>query len=253
MPPSGLTCTFPLRLGRSTEHPVYAADRALRHVTDSRPTAPDAQRFRFAVVVGVRLRVIVHNAAVDENEFWTIVEEARAGLGDDRDNGEALAEALVQRLVAGPADIIAGFGRRLDRLHDALYRWDVWAAAYLIGGGCSDDSFMDFRAGVIALGREWYERVLASPDALADHPVIRRAAAEEDDEAVFAEAMLYADGKAMEQLTGDEHAYDNILDEAGQDPGRDPFADPAGEDFDFDDDAEMHRRLPRLAALYLPA
>ncbi|WP_406036358.1 DUF4240 domain-containing protein [Micromonospora sp. NBC_00898] len=190
---------------------------------------------------------------MDENEFWTIVEEARAGLGDDRDNGEALAEALVQRLVAGPADIIAGFGRRLDRLHDALYRWDVWAAAYLIGGGCSDDSFMDFRAGVIALGREWYERVLASPDALADHPVIRRAAAEEDDEAVFAEAMLYADGKAMEQLTGDEHAYDNILDEAGQDPGRDPFADPAGEDFDFDDDAEMHRRLPRLAALYLPA
>ncbi|MEU1251459.1 DUF4240 domain-containing protein [Micromonospora arida] len=41
--------------------------------------------------------------------------------------------------------------------------WDVWAAAYLIGGGCSDDSFIDFRAGVIALGREWYERVLASP------------------------------------------------------------------------------------------
>jgi hypothetical protein len=197
--------------------------------------------------------VIVHNAAVDENEFWTIVEEARAGLGDDRDNGEALAEALVQRLAAGPADIIADFGRGLDRLHDALYRWDVWAAAYLIGGGCSDDSFMDFRAGVIALGREWYERVLASPDALADHPVIRRAAAEEDDEAVFAEPMLYVASEAIEQLTGDEHAYDNILDEAGQNPDRDPFADPAGEDFDFDDDAEMRRRLPRLAALYLPA
>lgn len=202
------------------------------------------------MVVG--LLVIVHTAAVDEYEFWTIIEEERAGLGDDRDNGEALAGALVLRLAAGPADTIVGYGRRLDRLHDALYRWDVWAAAYLIGGGCSDDSFMDFRAGVIALGRQWYERVVASPDALADHPVIHRAAAEEDDEAVFAEPMLYVAGEAMEQLTGYKDAYANILDGADQEPGRDPFADPAGEDFDFDDDAEMRRRLPRLAALYLP-
>jgi hypothetical protein len=197
--------------------------------------------------------VIVHNTVVDDNEFWAIMEEARAGLGDDRDNGDALAETLVQRLVASPADVITGFGHRLDRLDAALYRWDVWGAAYLIGGGCSDDSFMDFRAGVIALGREWYERVLASPDALADHPLIHRAAAEQDEDAVFAEPMLYVARQAMAQLTGDEHAYDTILNEAGQDHDRDPFTDPAGEDFDFDDDAEMRRRLPRLAALYLPA
>ncbi|WP_067507010.1 DUF4240 domain-containing protein [Actinoplanes sp. TFC3] len=189
---------------------------------------------------------------MDENEFWTIVEETRAGLGDNRDNGEALAGALVHRLAAGPADLVMGFGRRLNRLHDALYRWDVWAAAYLIGDGCSDDSFMDFRAGVIALGPAWYRRVLASPDALADHPVIRRAAAEDDDEAVFAEPILSVAGEAMEQLTGDEHAYDNIFDEAGEDPDQEAFADPAGEEFDFDDDAEMRRRLPRLTALYLP-
>ena len=42
------------------------------------------------------------------------------------------------------------------RLHATLYRWDVWAAAYLIGGGCSDDAFIDFRAGIIAQGRDWY-------------------------------------------------------------------------------------------------
>jgi hypothetical protein len=38
----------------------------------------------------------------------------------------------------------------------------VWAAAYLIGGGCSGDAFIDFRAGVIAQGRDWYEKVAAS-------------------------------------------------------------------------------------------
>lgn len=197
--------------------------------------------------------MIVHNATVDENEFWRLVEEGRAALGDDRDDGAALAEVLVERLAAGPADAIVGFGRRLDRLHRALYRWDMWAAAYLIGGGCSDDSFMDFRAGVIGLGRDWYERVLAAPDALADHPVIRRAAAEEDDEAVFAEPMLYVADEAIERLTGDENAYDVTLDKDGEDPDQDPFPEPAGEDFDFDDDTEMRRRLPQLAALYLPA
>jgi len=52
---------------------------------------------------------IVHNAVVDENEFWTIVDEARAGLGRDRDDGQALAGALVQQLAAQSADTIAGF------------------------------------------------------------------------------------------------------------------------------------------------
>jgi hypothetical protein len=190
---------------------------------------------------------------VDDSEFWAIVEETRAGLGDDRDDGEAVAEALVERLATGPADLIMRFGRRMDRLDVALYRWDIWAAAYLIGGGhCSDDSFMDFRAGVIALGREWYERVLVSPDALADHPVVRRAAAEEDDEVLLAEPMLYVAGEAMEQLTGDEDAYDDLRDEDGDEPEQDLSGDPAGEDFDFEDDAEMRRRLPRLAALYRP-
>jgi Protein of unknown function (DUF4240) len=198
--------------------------------------------------------MIVHNAVVDDNEFWAIVEQARAALGDDRDDGEALAEALAGHLAGGPAELIAEFGYRLDRLHDALYRWDVWAAAYLIGRGCSNDTFMDFRAGVIALGRDWYQRVLASPDALAEHPVIRRAGAEDNYQAVFAESMLYAAGEAMEQLTGDDHAYYDFLDQvSGDDLERDPSADPDGEDFDFDDPAEMRRRLPQLAALYLPA
>jgi len=51
----------------------------------------------------------VHNAVVDESEFWTIVDEARAGLGRDRDDSQALAGALVQQLAAQSADTIAGF------------------------------------------------------------------------------------------------------------------------------------------------
>jgi len=92
-------------------------------------------------------------------------------------------------------------------VHTALYRWDVPAAAYLIGGGCSDDGFIDFRAGLTAQGRDWYEKLAASPDSLADHPA------------------MVGGGIGAE----------------------------TGEDFDFDDAEQVHRRLPRLVAPAWPA
>ena len=49
---------------------------------------------------------------------------------------------------------------------------DVWAAAYLIGGGCSDDSFIDFRARLISQGRGWYQKAADSPGNLAEHPAV---------------------------------------------------------------------------------
>lgn len=193
--------------------------------------------------------------AVDTDEFWAVVESAGAGLdGQTGDDGEAIAAALVTRLAATSPERILEFQELFDQLHDTLYRWDVWAAAYLIGGGCSDDSFIDFRAGVIALGREWYERVLASPDGLADHPAVRQAAAEEDDGALFAESVNYAASEAYEQVTGgdDDAFYEAMKSRQHVAGGIDEAHESdMGEDFDFDDDHEMRRRLPRLAELFL--
>ena len=191
---------------------------------------------------------------MDVDEFWAVVESAGAGLdGRTGDDGEAIAAALVTRLAATSPERILEFQELFDQLHDALYRWDVWAAAYLIGGGCSDDSFIDFRAGVIALGREWYERVLASP-GLADHPLVRQTAAEEDDGTLFAESVNYVASGAYEQVTGgDDDAFHEAMKArehvgVGIDEAREP---DMGEDFDFDNDDEMRRRLPRLAELFL--
>ncbi|MFD6565791.1 DUF4240 domain-containing protein [Micromonospora profundi] len=188
------------------------------------------------------------------DEFWAVVESAGAGLdGRTGDAGEVVAAALVTRLAATSPEGILEFQELFDQLHGALYRWDVWAAAYLIGGGCSDDSFMDFRAGVIAQGREWYERVLASPDALADHAVVRQAATEKDDYALFAESVNYVACEAYERVTNDDHAFYDAMEArqhvaVGVGGGCEP---DMGEDFDFDDDDEMRRRLPRLAGLFL--
>src|SRR4051812_2794306 len=77
-------------------------------------------------------------------------------------------DALQQRLEMLDPNEIADFQRIFtDKFFDA-YRNDLWAAAYIIGGGCSDDGFMDFRSELIAHGRAIYEAAMKNPETLAD-------------------------------------------------------------------------------------
>ncbi|MFE7809727.1 DUF4240 domain-containing protein [Streptomyces sp. NPDC057430] len=185
---------------------------------------------------------------MDIDRFWQFIETARSSAATV---GKPLDEVLVSLLADHPPQEILEYAARFDEVHDDLYRWDVWAAAYLIGGGCSDDSFIDFRAGVIALGREWYERTAAGPDSLADHPAVVEAAQAHHGEALFYEDMNYVASSAFERLTGDPDAFYAAW--AGYRPTDEHVHAEAdmGEDFDFDDAEEMHRRLPRLARLHL--
>lgn len=182
---------------------------------------------------------------MDIDTFWNVIEAARAGAASA---DEPFDEVLVNQLADRPRQEILEYAERFDEVHDALYRWDVWAAAYLIGGGCSDDSFMDFRAGVIALGRQWYERVAADPDSLAGHPEVVQAAGVHD-EVLFYEDVNYAASGAFERITGDADTFYEAWRGFHRADPENGHAVDMGEDFDFDDDSEMSRRLPRLAAL----
>ncbi|WP_225827115.1 DUF4240 domain-containing protein [Streptomyces naphthomycinicus] len=187
------------------------------------------------------------------DEFWTVIETARADAASTfGDPGQAFASALVERLAATSKQTILEYQQCFDQLHGAIYRWDVWAAGYLIGGGCSDDAFMDFRAGLIAQGREWYDRTATAPDVLAQHPDVIAAAAEGNDEALFNETVNYAASYAYERINGNENDctfYDDYDQFCGPRGNHEP-AD-MGESFDFDNASEMHARLPRLAQLFL--
>jgi hypothetical protein len=57
----------------------------------------------------------------------------------------ARAAALTNRLAVISEREIFEYQELFDHHHEALYWWDVWTAGYLIGGGCSDDAFIDFR------------------------------------------------------------------------------------------------------------
>jgi hypothetical protein len=74
-------------------------------------------------------------APVDAGMFRDIIHVARACSGP----GRPLERSLVFGLSARPPRDVMEFQQRFDQLHATLYRQDVWAAAYLIGGGCGPD------------------------------------------------------------------------------------------------------------------
>ncbi|WP_405784413.1 DUF4240 domain-containing protein [Streptomyces sp. NBC_01378] len=177
--------------------------------------------------------------------FWDLIEHART-------IDAPFHEALIILLAARGVDDVLAFHAHFDALDTAVDRWDVWAAGYLIGGGCSDDRFMDFKAGLIALGRAWYERAARRPDDLAEHPDVQQALAAGAEEAVFYEEMGFLASTAYGHLTGNEDGFYPALDHyRAQHSEVEDRPHDMGEDFDFDNAEEMRRRLPRLAALYL--
>lgn len=104
---------------------------------------------------------------MDIDRFWQLVEAAKVQADGD-------TEARVEMLYAGlggldPADL-QSFQHHYDQLIALSYRWDLWAAAYIINGGCSDDGFRYFRDWLISEGRATFERALKDSDSLADLP-----------------------------------------------------------------------------------
>ena len=100
-----------------------------------------------------------------EEQFWEIVESTKAAAGGSFDEH---FKKLVSRLTTLEPEQIAAFDLNFDVLSIRAYSWDLWGAAYVIHGGCSDDSFTDFRSWLISMGRDVYQRALADPESLAD-------------------------------------------------------------------------------------
>ncbi|GAA2483759.1 DUF4240 domain-containing protein [Streptomyces longisporus] len=161
-----------------------------------------------------------------------------------KDSDKPVDVAVVDHLAGLPMEEILAFEHRLSCLRDAVYRWDVWAAAYLLGRGCSDDRFSDFTAGLVALGREWYEWAVVCPDALAEHPAVRIAAADGDQDVIFDEDFNFVSSRAYARLTRDSDAIGEAWDvhtEAHATTEED--GEGMGESFDFGDAQQLRRRL----------
>ncbi|MEU4085376.1 DUF4240 domain-containing protein [Streptomyces aureus] len=177
---------------------------------------------------------------MNKQQFWQLIEAAR-NQAINPDDSEAVAREATSLLASRPAEEIVAAQQLLWDLMAESYKDPLWAAAYLINGGCSDDGFDYFRGWLIAQGREVFERVVADPDALAGLLIVQTSAAAGVD--LEGERTLCIAWDAHVTATGEELPHDAFT-------IRYPDPDPAWA-FDFGDAGEMARRLPGLAALYL--
>jgi len=122
----------------------------------------------------------------------------------------------------------AGFAQIFDSMMDRAYSWPLWGAAYVINGGCSDDSFSDFRASLISRGRTAFDRALNDPDSLADEDL--------DEGTWFFEGYQYAVTDAVKAVTGATPPRAQSHPKA-----------PSGEEWD---EANVYDRYPRLRQKY---
>lgn len=160
--------------------------------------------------------------AMTEDVFWELIEQSRAaGLAsDDR------VAALAARLKGFRPREILRFGKTVADLVRQAYTWDLWGAAYLLSGGCSDDGFPAFCGWLILQGRERYRGAVEDPEAIANWWAAKEADPPE------AEGLLYAAAEAYEEVAGKEAP------EAAAAPGK-----PRGKRWTED---ELAKRLPKL-------
>ncbi|HMP02612.1 MAG TPA: DUF4240 domain-containing protein [Gemmatales bacterium] len=170
-------------------------------------------------------------------QFWLLIDSARAACDGDRD---VLNEQLEERLLDLDAGEIVAFQRILDELMDVSYRWDLWGVAYIVNGGCSDDGFVYFRGWLISQGRQAFEAALADPDSTL-------AALYEPDLVGMCEneGFLFVPHQAYESKTGRDLFEDATLDHAH----RAHDDEPAGEPWE-EDDSELSQRFPKSWAKY---
>ena len=177
---------------------------------------------------------------MSKDAFWALIQEAKTACGQDLN---AMEDYLREQLVSmGPA-AAKNFHDILQTYEDLADQYGLWDAVSVIKEyGCSDDGFIDFRAWLIAQGKEVYMNALRDPDTLAD--------IEPYGDCCF-ECLSYVGDYAYEQLTGksaydqtDWTRYETLLAELEQD-----IVYKGGIEFPREG-PELKQYLPRLCAAH---
>jgi hypothetical protein len=102
---------------------------------------------------------------MDEAQFWELVQRVHDASGGDMDRKCEILKTEIGKLFKNDAD---DFSFLFATMMDRAYSYKLWGAAYIIHGGCSDDTFDDFRSSLISRGRACFENAIADPESLAD-------------------------------------------------------------------------------------
>jgi hypothetical protein len=166
---------------------------------------------------------------MNKSAFWKLIDASRENALGDLDEQVSNLRTRVEQL--DPDEIIQ-FGKLFDEYWGRAYTWDLWAAAYILGGGCSDDGFLDFRGWLISRGERVYEEALRDPDTLAQVVNV-----DEGDECKY-EGFQYVAREAWERSTRNRQGDFPVAGLMQPD-------EPAGESWS-EEGHDLERRFPKL-------
>jgi hypothetical protein len=167
---------------------------------------------------------------LDDDQFLKIIEDSRkAFFGASK---KSQIGKLRKALADLPLEEVVAFDKIFHQKLWLSYTWDLWGAAYIIEGGCSDDGFDYFRMGLIAAGRNKFEQAMHDVESLANW--VRPGKLEFEDVA----SVLY-------------YVYNEKAGTRGQLPVHDfrRPSEPTGEPWEEGGD-DLQRRFPKLWAKF---
>jgi hypothetical protein len=180
---------------------------------------------------------VIKETAFTEDEFWEMIDKCKQRGSDIEEQMEWLTSCLSKKAVK---DIVM-FDYTFNQIYEKSYTSDLWAAAYIVMGGCSDDSFDYFRAWVVYLGKETYQTALENPEILL--PYLKNL--QEQEEIPELEDLLSVACLAYEEKTGlDDDQYYQLYNQLTND---DYKINPEIElDWDEDDSKVLSIKFPKL-------
>ena len=84
-----------------------------------------------------------------KTEFWQIIDASRKEADGDAD---AHIDTLTAALEELEPNELVSFQHWFEDYYQRADTWPLWGAAYLIGGGCSDDGLMVLKGWLVSGG-----------------------------------------------------------------------------------------------------
>ncbi|MHA1109682.1 MAG: DUF4240 domain-containing protein [Promethearchaeota archaeon] len=162
---------------------------------------------------------------MDVKTFWELI-------GESAGDSKRLATLLKEQK---PEDV-RGFGDLLDLHFSKAFNWNLWAAAYLINGGCGEEEFDQFLYWLISSGEETYENALQDPDTLND--VVK------DDTSTFNDEIIIAIARTLDRLGKEIEGKSNVTIPADLMQYQKKHRKPRGKE--WKDDKELLEMFPNL-------
>jgi len=187
---------------------------------------------------------------MDKNKFWELIQTSYQEANWETDKE---MEILINKLSEYSQEDILRFGKIYDIYAKESYKSKLWAAAYAMNGGCSDDGFDYFRGWLISRGKEPYFNAMIDPDSLIDLDMPYEDDYFENEQmlAVALDAFNKKIGtddydvyfQRIDEFELDSDAIFGIVDEIS-------FGEDIDADWDEDDGESLRKLVPKLYEKY---